>query len=236
MIDPFDAYSSELCSDRVDVGIDPADVIPEPGQQRVLVRVHNLGNRAVYNVPVVVLGAGLAGIAYTPAIPPCGGTSQVYVPVDRPFQEGESLTVLVNPEDWEDRLAEESAGNNQVAVAAGLAPGLVMPQTDGPGDYDFQIHSQDIEIPQMWLVQVRVQNLGTRDADMVPIRIENEAGRKILDAIPLVRGEGEGLAAFRVGYLWVRGGTLTFTINPPDAEGAYPESNLENNTATFTLP
>jgi hypothetical protein len=111
-----------------------------------------------------------------------------------------------------------------------------MPQTIGPGDYDFQIHSQDIEIPQMWIVQVRVRNLGTRDADMVPIRIENEAGRKLLDSIPLVRGGGEGMAAFRVGYLWVRGGTLTFTINPSDAEGAYPEPNQKNNTATFTLP
>jgi hypothetical protein len=236
MIDAFDAYSSDLCSDRLDVAISPTDVIPEPGQQRVLVQVHNLGNRAVYNVPVVVLGDGLTGIVYTPAIPPCGGTSQVYVQVDRPFREGEALTVLVNPEDWQDRLAEEETANNRATVTAGLAPGVAMPQTSGPGDYDFQILDEEIEIPQMWIVQVRVQNLGTRDADMVPIRIENEAGRKLLDSIPLVRGEGEGLAAFRVGYLWVPGGTLTFTINPPDAKGAYPEANQENNTATFTLP
>jgi hypothetical protein len=71
---------------------------------------------------------------------------------------------------------------------------------------------------------------------MVPILIENEAGRKITDAIPLVQGGGQGVAAFRVGYLWIRGGELTFTINPEGVEGAYPESVRDNNVATFTLP
>ena len=76
---PFDAYTSDLCSGRVDVAIGPEDVLPQPDQQRVLVRVHNVGNRAVYNLPIAVTSAGATGVEYTPAIPPCGGTAEVYV-------------------------------------------------------------------------------------------------------------------------------------------------------------
>jgi len=236
MVDPFDAYASELCPGRVDVEISAADVLPEPDQQRVLVRVHNSGNRAVYNLPVVITGEELAGIAYTPSIPPCGGTAKVYVAVDRPFQQGESLTVQINPSGWEGGLEEDDFDNNKIAVAAGLAPGASLPSTSGLADYDFSISTADIEIPEMWIVLVTVHNLGTRDADMVPIRIENEAGRKLTDAIPLVQGNGLGGAAIRVGYLWTRGGTLTFTVNPKDLDDAYSETNRENNVATFTLP
>ncbi len=236
MVDPFDAYASELCPGRVDVEVGPADVLPEPGQQRVLVRVHNLGNHAVYNLPVVILGDHLMGIAYSPAIPPCGGTAELYVEVDRPFQQGESLTVLVNPREWVGGLPEDEFENNEVTVTAGLAPGVVIPPGGGLTDYDFSISTADIEIPQLWHVLVTVHNLGARDAAMVPIRIENEAGRKITDAIPVVQGNGLGVAAIRVGYLWIPGGTLTFTVNPEDAKGAYPEANRDNNVATFTLP
>jgi hypothetical protein len=236
VVDPFDAYVSDLCSGRVDVEISPADILPEPDQQRVLVLIHNQGNRAVHNLPVVVSGDGLAGISYTPAIPPCGGTAQVVVNVDRPFQAGESLTVQVNPRDWSDALDENDFGNNRVSVSAGLAPGLVLPPGSGLEDYDFALTTTDIETSEPWLVMVTVHNLGTRDADMVPIRIENEGGRKLLDAIPLVQGEGSGVAAIRVGYLWLPGGTLTFTVNPEDAKGAYPENNRTNNVAAFTLP
>jgi hypothetical protein len=236
MVDPFDAYASDLCSGRVDIEIGPADVVPEPDQQRILVVVHNIGNRAVYNLPVIVLGDQVMGINYTPAIPPCGGTARVYVEVDRPLTQGESLTVLVNPRDWERGLAEDDFDNNRVSVAAGLAPGIAIPPDSGLEDYDFSISSDGIEIPQLWIVQVTVYNLGQRDADMVPIRVENEAGRKITDAIPLVQGNGLGVAAIRVGYLWTRGGTLTFTVNPQDAKGVYPETNRDNNVATFTLP
>ena len=45
IVDPFDAYTSDLCSGRVDVKIGPEDILPEPDQQRVLVRLHNVGNR-----------------------------------------------------------------------------------------------------------------------------------------------------------------------------------------------
>jgi hypothetical protein len=235
-VDPFDAYSSDLCSGRVDVEIGPADVIAEPGRQRALVRVHNPGNRAVYNLPVVILGKDLTGISYTPAIPPCGGTAGVYVELDRAFQEGESLTVLVNPEEWVGGLEEDDNGNNQVTISAGLPPGVAVPADDGPGDYDFGIGPSDVEIPEMWLALVTVHNTGTRDADMVPIRVENEDGRQIVDAIPLVQGEGMGVAAIRIGYLWIPGGTLTFTANPEDAREAYPERNRANNVTTFTLP
>lgn len=236
MIDPFDAYASELCSGRTDVEIGPADVLPEPDRQRVLIRVHNVGNRAVYNLPVVVTGDQLAGIAYTPAIPPCGGTAQVYVEVDRAFQPGESLTVQVNPQEWAGGLQEDKFDNNLVTVVAGLAPGMAVPPGSGLDDYDFSISTADIETPELWIVLVTVHNLGTRDAATVPIRIENENGRKITDAVPLVQGNGLGVAAFRVGYLWTRGGTLTFTVNPEDATGAYPEAHKDDNVATFTLP
>lgn len=240
MVDPFDAYTSGLCPGRVDVELSPTGVSPDPESQRVMVRVHNIGNRAVYNLPVVVLGEGQtsetpAGITYTPAIPPCGGTADVQVQMDHPFDESEVLKVQVNPRDWTGGLVEEDYDNNEVTVSAGLTPGLVAP----PGsleDYDFSISTADIESPETWIVLVTVHNLGTRDADKVPIRIENESGRKLTDAIPLVQGNGVGVAAFRVGYLWLRGGTLTFTLNPPGAEGAYAETNRENNVATFTLP
>jgi hypothetical protein len=236
MVDPFDAYASDLCPGRVDAEITPADVLPEPDQQHVFVRVHNPGNRALYNLPVVVVGDDLSGIAYTSAIPPCGGTTEVIVDVDQPFQQGTSLTVQVNPEDWADALIEDDYDNNQVSVAAGLAPGMLVPPGSGLDDYDFSIASADIETPEAWIVLVTVHNLGTRDAAMVPIRVENEAGRQITDAIPLVQGDGLGVAAIRVGYLWIPGGTLTFTVNPADAQDAYPESNRDNNVATFTLP
>jgi len=236
MVNPFDAYSSDLCSGRTDVEIGPTDILPEPARQRVMVRVHNVGNRAVYNLPVVVTGEELTGIAYTPAIPPCGGLVNVYVELDRPFQEGETLVVRVNPGDWVGGLQEDRQDNNQVAVAAGLAPGMTIPSASGVVEYDFSISSEDIEIPEMWHVLVTVHNLGTRDAASVPIQIENEAGRKISDVIPLVQGEGIGLAAIRVGYLWTPGGILTFTVNPEGAAGAYPETNRANNGTTFTLP
>ena len=236
MIDPFDAYVSDLCPGRVDVEVGPADVLPEPDQQQVLVRVHNAGNQAVYNLPVVVMGDDLTGIAYTPAIAPCGGTVEVAVATDRPFGQGESLSVQVNPGEWPDGLAEGDFGNNQVAVVAGLAPGTELPLGSGLDDYDFAITTTDIETPEAWIVQVTVHNLGTRDAAMVPIRIENANGRKLTDAIPLVQGEGSGVAAIRVGYLWTRGGTLTFTVNPEEAKGSYPERDRENNVAVFTLP
>ena len=106
----------------------------------------------------------------------------------------------------------------------------------GLQDYDFSISSTEIEIPQQWMILVKVHNRGTRDAAMVPIRVENDRGRKILDAVPLVRGNGLGIAAFPIGYLWTRGGVLTFTVNPPDAEGAFPETNRDDNIVTFTLP
>jgi hypothetical protein len=236
MVDPFDAYSSDLCSGQVDLEIGPTDILPEPEKQRVLVRVHNAGNRAVYNLPVVVTGDQLSGIAYMPAIPPCGGTAQVHVQVDRPFQEGERLTVQVNPSEWADSLQEDNVDNNRVTVMAGLLPELVSLPDSSLEDYDFALTPADIEIPEMWMVMVTVQNLGTRDADMVPIRVESKSGRRIVDSIPLVQGDGLGVAAMPVGYLWTPGGTLTFTVNPPDIEGAFPEINRENNVATFTLP
>lgn len=236
MVEPFDAYVSNLCPGRVDVEVGPADILPEPEARRVLVWVHNLGNRAVYNLPVVVIGNHLSGIAYTPAIPPCGGTAQVTVQVDRTFQQGESLTVQVNPGEWAAALPEDDFGNNAVTVVAGLAPGTALPPGSGLEDYDFSLTTADIEMPEPWIVVVTVHNLGTRDAAMVPVLIENQAGRKLTDAIPLVRGNGLGVAAFRIGYLWTRGGTLTLTVNPAGAKGSYPEAHRENNVVTITLP
>lgn len=236
MVDPFDAYVSDLCSGRLDVEIGPADVRAEPDGQRVRVRVRNVGNQAVYNLPVVVTGDQLAGIAYTPVIPPCGGTAEVIVDVDRPVQAGESLTVQVNPDEWPDRLEGDSADNNRVAVTAGVVPAEALSAGEAVTDYDFSLSTADIETPELWMVLVTAHNLGTRDAASVPLRVENEAGRKILDTIPFVQGEGVGVVALRVGYLWTPGGTLTFTVNPPDAKGAYAETNHDNNVATFTLP
>ena len=236
MVDPFDAYSRALCPGRVDVEIGPEDVLPEPEWQRLKVRIHNVGNRAVYNLPVVVISEHASGIKYTPSIPPCGGTTEVYVETDQPFEVGESLTVQVNPSDWPEGLLEDDFDNNRMTVSGGLAPGMVVPPGSGLDDYDFGITTADIEIPELWIALVTVHNLGTRDAAMVPIRIENEAGRSLTDAVPLVQGDGVGVAAIRIGYLWTHGGTLTFTVNPEDAKEPYPETNRGNNVATFTLP
>lgn len=236
MVDPFDAYTSNLCPGRVDVEIGPEDVLPEPDQRRVVVRVHNSGNRAAYHMPVVVMGQELTGIAYTSAIAPCGGTVDLGVPVDRALKQGESLTVQVNPQDWAGGLVEDDFGNNRVSVAVGLPPGMAVPPGSGLDEYDFRISDSEIEMPQPWLALVTVHNLGTRAAAMVPIRVENEAGREITDAIPLVQGSGLGVAAIRIGYVWTRGGTLTFTVNPEGAKGAYPEANRDNNAAQIKLP
>jgi hypothetical protein len=236
MIDPFDAYISDLCAGPVDVEVSPTDVLAEPDRQRVLVQVHNVGNLAVYNLPVIITGEQLTGITYTPAIPPCGGTAEVYVEIDRPFQEGETLTVQVNPSEWEGGLQEDRTDNNQVTVTAGWAAEEEISIPGGLEDYDFYLSTEDIEIAEPWTVLITAHNLGTRDAAMVPVRIENEGGRKLTDVIPLVQGEGIGVAAVRVGYLWIPGGTLTFTINPQEASGAYQEMNQENNVATFILP
>jgi hypothetical protein len=160
----------------------------------------------------------------------------VSVPVDRPFLEGERLTVQVNPSDWVGGMQEDDPDDNQLTVMAGLLPEVTIPSDSGLDDYDFALTAADIEIPEMWMVMVTARNLGTRDADMVPIRVENKAGRKIVDTIPLVQGEGVGVAAMTVGYLWIPGGILTFTVNPEAVQGAYPEAVRENNVATFTLP
>ncbi len=235
-VEPFDAYVSDLCPGRIDVEISTSDVFSGPDQRHVLVRVHNLGNRAAYNLPVVVLGEQLSGIAYTPVVPPCGGTAQVEVELDRAFSPGESLSIQINPDEWVGGLAEEDYENNVVKLSAIPESGLPDPPATRLADYDFRITTADIGTPELWFAQVNVHNVGTRDADMVPIRIENEAGRRITDAIPLVQGEGMGVAMIRVSYLWTHGGTLTFTVNPPDSPGAYPEANRADNVASFVLP
>jgi hypothetical protein len=202
----------------------------------VQVRVHNAGNRAVYNLPVVITGKELTGIAYTPAIPPCGGTANVSVQLDRPLEKGERISVQVNPIEWGGDLQEDSIDNNQTAVTVGLVPEAASYSDNEQEDYDFALSATEIETPEQWVVLVTVHNIGTRDAADVPIRVENQAGRKIVDVIPLVQGEGIGVAAIRVGYLWTPGGKLTFTVNPVDTKGAYPEKNRENNVAIFPLP
>jgi hypothetical protein len=235
-VNPFDAYVSNLCSGRVDVEVGPADIQTGVVRQQVRVRVHNVGNRAVYNLPVVITGKELTGIAYTPAIPPCGGTAEVSVELNRPLEEGEAISVQVNPKEWAEELQEDSLDNNQVTVTAGVAPETAYSSGAEQVDYDFALSATDIETPEKWMVLVTVHNLGTRDAAQVPIRIQNQAGRKVVDVIPLVQGEGIGVAAIRVGYLWTPGGTLTFTVNPADAKGAFPEKQRENNVVTFPLP
>ena len=234
MVQPFDAYTSDLCPGRVDVEIGPADVVAEPGTERVGVRVHNAGNQAVYNLPVVIAGDGLAGIGYTPAIPPCGGTAETWVDVDRPLDLGESIEISVNPEGWSGGLLEDDASNNAARVSVALPVSASL--SPEPVDYDFEIAPTDIEVPEAWLILVTVHNLGTRDAARVPVRVENLTGRRVNDVIPLVQGNGTGVAAIRVGTLWTRGGTLTLTVNPQGAKGGYPESKRGNNVATVTLP
>jgi len=235
MIDPFDAYSSELCPGRVDLEISPSDVLPDPERQVVLVLVHNLGNKAAYNAPVIALGRNTSGMAYTPIIPPCGGTARVEIAVDEPFEEGAAFSVRVNPEGWEDGLVEDNYTNNAVSVAAGL-PGAVQQQLSSLQDYDFSIDAGEIEVPELGVLLIRVYNHGTRDAANVPIRVTDEAGHKLNDVVPLVQGSGSGVVAIRVASLWKAGVTLTLTVNPEDAGEGYPEVDHQNNAATFSIP
>ena len=235
MIDPFDAYVSDLCPGRVDLEVGPLDVLPDPEKQRVLVQIHNLGNKAAYNLPVVVLSRKASGIAYTSAIPPCGGTARVEVTLDQPIVEGESFSVRVNPQGWEDALVEDNYANNEVSVSSGL-PGAAQQGLGSLQDYDFRIDATEIEVPQASVVLIRVYNAGTRDAANVPVLVTNAAGRKLNDVVPVVQGGGSGVVAIRVASLWSRGGTLTFAVNPPENAGSYPEINHQHNVATFALP
>jgi len=235
MIDPFDAYTSDLCPGRVDLEIGPSDVLPDPERQVVHVLVHNLGNKAAYNAPVIALGRRTSGMAYTPIIPPCGGTARVAIAVDQPFGEGESFSVQVNPEGWEDGLMEDNYANNAVSVAAGL-PGAAQQQLSSLQDYDFSIDAGEIEVPEAGIILIRVYNHGTRDAANVPIQVTDEAGHKVNDVVPLVQGSGSGVVAIRVASLWKAGGTLTLTVNPEDAREGFPEVNRQNNAVTFAIP
>jgi hypothetical protein len=236
MVQPFDAYESDLCPGRVDVEIDATDVSAVTDEQVVRVRVHNAGNRALYNLPVVVTGQQLAGITYTPAIPPCGGTVEVQVPVDRRLRPLELFSVAVNPPGWEGGQPEDEFDNNRLASVTSSLPGEGSSQGVDLDDYDFAIGGADITSPEPYIILVTVHNLGTRDAANVPIRVENEAGRKTTDVIPAVQGNGQGVAAIRVGIFWKHGAILTVSVNPSGVKNAYPESDRSNNLATFTVP
>jgi len=88
-------------------------------------------------------------------------------------------------------------------------------------------------------VNENIPELSPGDTVSVHIKItegDRERIQIFKGTILLVRGGGIGVAAMRVGYLWIPGGTLTFTINPADAKNAYPETKRDNNVATFTLP
>jgi len=251
VVAPFDAYVSDLCPGRVDVALEPAQIWLEPDLQHIRARVHNVGNQAVYNLPVVVTGLQVSGVGYTPAIPPCGGTAMAVVELDRPLKAGESLDVTVNPSEWPDRLTEDSFDNNyvqSVTMSPGSAeagPGLSL-LSEGSGeaaapasgvtDYDFAIGPADVEIVRNGIILVKVHNLGTRDVANLPIRIEGKAGRKVTDVIPLIEGNGLGVAAIQLGWLWSPKATLTLTVNPEGAKGGYPETERDNNVVTFTLP
>ena len=251
VVAPFDAYVSNLCSGRIDVALEFSDIWLDPDTQRIHLRVHNLGNQAVYNLPVVVTGRQATGVAYTPAIAPCGGTAMAVVELDRPLEAGELLDLAVNPGEWPDRMAEDSFDNNYVrsvtvspgSAEAGQGPFLVSESGEGAAapagevaDYSFAIGPADVEIVRSGIILVKVHNLGTRDAANVPIRIEGKAGRKVLDVIPVVEGNGLGVAAIQLGWVWSPKATLTLTVNPEGAKGAYPETYRDDNTTTFTLP
>ena len=265
VVAPFDAYLSDLCAGRVDVAIEFAEIWIESDLRRLHVRVHNLGNQAVYNLAVVVTGheedlsAQVSGVAYTPALPPCGGTGETVVQLDRPLDPGELFDVAVNPQNWPDTLVEDSFANNHVlsvtllldSEAVGQAPLLFVEDEDGAivsggsppppssaavTDYDFSITPADVEIVRSGIILVKVYNLGTRDVANVPVRIEGKAGRRVTDVIPLIKGNGLGVAAIQLGWVWYPKAELTLTVNPEGVKGAYPESDRSNNVVTFTLP
>jgi hypothetical protein len=179
LVDTFDAYETTVCPGRVDAEIGPADVRAGSDQEHVLVRVHNLGNRAFYNLPVVILGSQATGLAYSPALAPCGGSADVAVGLDRPLEDGELLTVLVNPQDWEGALSEDDLANNQITTTAELLSSTTGEAEAGLDAYDFSISTSDMQAPEPWILLVTAHNLGTRDAGQVPIRVENQAGRRL---------------------------------------------------------
>ncbi|MBN1135741.1 MAG: hypothetical protein JXM73_04105 [Anaerolineae bacterium] len=246
VVEPFDAYVSDLCPGRMDVAVGFAEMWIESDLQHIHMWVHNLGNQAVYNLPVLVLGEQVVGVAYTPAIPPCGGTAEVVVGLDRPLEAGDSVDVAVNPKDWPDGLAEDSFDNNYVRSVT-ISPGGVLSESGetavqpgilhgGGSDYDFAVSPADVEIVRPGIVLVKVYNLGTRDVANVPIWIEGKAGRKVIDVVPLIKGNGLGVAAIQLGWVWYPKATLTLTVNPEGAKGAYPETDRDNNVVIFALP
>jgi len=236
MIEPYDAYSSDLCGGRVDVSVETAGIWLEPNLQRVRVRVHNLGNQAAYNLPVIVTAGQATGVSYTPALPPCGGTAEVTVVLDQPLQPGAPYRVQVNPEDWPSGLVEDDFENNLVSVGAEVASGTPALPAGASVDYDFSLSAADVDLGQPGILLLTVHNLGTRAAARVPITIEGRAGRKIVDAVPLVDGDGLGVIAIQLGSLNSPGATLTISLNPADAKGAYPETNRDDNSLIVTIP
>ena len=78
-------------------------------------------------------------------------------------------------------------------------------------------------------------NLGTRDVANVPVRIEGKAGRKVVDIIPLVKGDGLAWRLFR-GLGVVPQGDADADRQSRRRQGAYAEANRDNNVVIFTLP
>jgi hypothetical protein len=93
----------------------------------------------------------------------------------------------VNPQTGQGSVEDDF--DRQVSVAVGFTG---MAVRSGLDEYDFRISASDIEAPQPWLALVTVHNLGTRAAAMVPVRVENEAGREITDASPWSRAADWG--------------------------------------------
>jgi len=128
---PFDAYASDLCP-AGRCRIEFAEIWLEPDLQRLHVRVHNVGNQAVYNLPVVVtvarataakssgpFGRGTGPSADVSAWPTRPRSHRAaarpkWCRAGRPLEAGDSVEVAVNPEDWPDGLAEDSFDNNHV--------------------------------------------------------------------------------------------------------------------------
>lgn len=235
-VQPFDAYSSDLCAGRVDLGLQASDVWAEPSLRHVRVRVHNLGNQAAYNLPVIVTAGRVSGMAYTPAVPPCGGTAEVVVAMDGDLAPGEKIRVQVNPDGWPEGLAEDDFENNQVSTTAGTAEGTPALPAAITVDYDFGLTAADVDLSQPGILALTVHNLGTRDAASLPIRIEGKGRRKLADSVPLVEGGGLGVVAVQLGALWSPASELTITLNPADAAGAYPETARDNNVLVVTIP
>ena len=125
-VHPFESYTSEACPPATNLAISALDIAlvrpdhsegasPAADSDFLAVTIHNVGNPALYSVPVQLVGAGGQSFySYTLGLRPCGGTDRMFLPVNPAW--GEIFTLVLNPVDSGGAIPEEDYTDNEVTV------------------------------------------------------------------------------------------------------------------------